>query len=97
MLSRILHSISTGVVTRTNNIFDRDANSNDSFGLSGINREFDLIKADGAIASIDDPSNINPLSVNVVGTKKTLLSFTHCKVALTVTPLIVLTSSQVTI
>jgi|TARA_B100000035_G_scaffold241018_1_gene209398 hypothetical protein len=54
----------------TNNIFDRDSNSNDSFGLSGINREFDLIKADGAIASIDDPSNINPLSVNVVGTKQ---------------------------
>lgn len=53
----------------TNNIYDRDPNANGSFGVSGVNREFDLIKADDALESIDDPLGINPLAVPLLGTK----------------------------
>lgn len=53
----------------TNNILDRDPNANGSFGVSGVNREFDLFKADDALVSLDDPLGINPLAVPLLGTK----------------------------
>jgi hypothetical protein len=53
----------------TNNIYDRDPNANGSFGVSGVNRDFDLIKADDALETLDDPLGINPLAVPLVGTK----------------------------
>ena len=53
----------------TNNIYDRDLNANGSFGVSGVNREFDLIKSDESLNSLDDPLGVNALSVPLLGTK----------------------------
>ena len=52
-----------------NNIYDRDTNASGSFGLSGTNREFDLIKSDNSLNNLDDPTGLNPLAVPLVGTK----------------------------
>jgi hypothetical protein len=52
-----------------NNIYDRDTNSSGGFGLSGVNREFDLIKSDNSLNNLDDPTGLNPLAVPLVGTK----------------------------
>ena len=52
----------------TTEIYDKDPNATGTWGLSGINREFDLIKKDTALNNIDDPSGLNPLSVPLVGT-----------------------------
>ena len=53
----------------TNNIYDRDSNASGGFGLSGVNREFDLIKSDNSLNNLDDPTGLNPLAVPLVGTK----------------------------
>ena len=53
----------------TNNIYDADPNANGSFGVSGINRTFDLIKADDPLNNLDDPTGLNPLAVPLLGTK----------------------------
>ena len=53
----------------TNNIYDRDTNASGGFGLSGVNREFDLIKSDNSLNNLDDPTGLNPLAVPLVGTK----------------------------
>lgn len=53
----------------TSNIYDRDSNTTGSFGLSGVNREFDLIKSDLSLNNLDDPTGLNPLAVPLVGTK----------------------------
>jgi hypothetical protein len=52
-----------------NNIYDRDTNTTGSFGLTGVNREFDLIKSDNSLNNLDDPTGLNPLAVPLVGTK----------------------------
>jgi hypothetical protein len=52
-----------------NNIYDRDTNASGNFGLSGTNREFDLIKSDNSLNNLDDPTGLNPLAVPLVGTK----------------------------
>ena len=52
-----------------NNIYDRDSNASGGFGLSGVNREFDLIKSDNSLNNLDDPTGLNPLAVPLVGTK----------------------------
>ena len=52
-----------------NNIYDKDPNANGSFGVSGVNREFDLIKADDPLNNLDDPTGLNPLAVPLLGTK----------------------------
>lgn len=52
-----------------NNIYDRDTNTSGAFGLSGVNREFDLIKSDNSLNNLDDPTGLNPLAVPLVGTK----------------------------
>jgi len=53
----------------TNNIYDYDPNANGDFGLSGINRNFDLIKSDDPIETLDDPLNVNPAAKPLLGTK----------------------------
>ena len=53
----------------TNNIYDADPNANGAFGVSGINRTFDLIKADDPLNNLDDPTGLNPLAVPLLGTK----------------------------
>tara|TARA_B100002019_G_scaffold250803_1_gene230850 strand:- start:1516 stop:4287 length:2772 start_codon:yes stop_codon:yes gene_type:complete len=55
----------------TGNLYDKDANASGAFGLSGVNKEFDLIKSDNALMDLDDPTNSNPASKALVGTKGT--------------------------
>ena len=76
----------------TNNIYDRDSNASGGFGLSGVNREFDLIKSDNSLNNLDDPTGLNPLAVPLVGTKGRATLRLLSKVALMVTPSHVLTS-----
>ena len=49
--------------------YDSVANNAGSFGLSGINKTFDLIKSTDPIKSLDDPDDTNALAVPLVGTK----------------------------
>lgn len=51
------------------NVFDKDANANGGLGLSGVNREFDLIKSSTAMKDIDDPAGTSTVAKNLVGTK----------------------------
>ena len=53
----------------TAQVYDKDTNAAGSWGVSGINREFDLIKSDSSLNNIDDPSGTNPLSLALLGTK----------------------------
>ena len=53
----------------TTHIYDKDTNVSGSWGVSGINKEFDLIKSGAALNNLDDPSGLNPLSVPILGTK----------------------------
>ena len=55
----------------TGNLYDKDANASGAFGLSGINKEFDLIKSDNALNDLDDPTGSNPAAKALVGTKGT--------------------------
>ena len=50
-------------------LFDVNVNASGGFGLSGINRSFDLLKNDAAILTKDDPNGENSLAVPMVGTK----------------------------
>ena len=53
----------------TANVYDKDTVSSGVFGTSGINREFDIIKAANALNNLDDPTGLNPLAVPLLGTK----------------------------
>ena len=53
----------------TGDIYDKDPNASGGFGLSGINREFDLIKSSTSINDLDDPTGTNPLAKPLLGTK----------------------------
>ena len=53
----------------TGDIYDKDPNASGGFGLSGINREFDLIKSTASINDLDDPTGTNPSAKALIGTK----------------------------
>ena len=53
----------------TGDIYDKDVNASGGFGLSGINREFDLIKSSSSINDLDDPTGTNPSAKPLIGTK----------------------------
>lgn len=53
----------------TGEIYDKDVNASGGFGLSGINREFDLIKSSTSINDLDDPTGTNPSAKPLLGTK----------------------------
>jgi len=53
----------------TAQVYDKDTNAAGSWGVSGINKEFDLIKSDSSLNNMDDPSGTNPLSLALLGTK----------------------------
>ena len=53
----------------TGEIYDKDVNASGGFGLSGINREFDLIKSSTSINDLDDPTGTNPQAKPLIGTK----------------------------
>ena len=53
----------------TGEIYDKDVNASGGFGLSGINREFDLIKSTVSINDLDDPTGTNPQAKPLIGTK----------------------------
>ena len=53
----------------TSNVYDKDVNATGGFGVSGVNREFDLIKASSALNNLDDPTGTNPLAVPLISTK----------------------------
>ena len=49
-------------------IYDKDPNATGTWGSSGINREFDLVKSSDALNNLDDPNGTNVLSLPLVGT-----------------------------
>ena len=53
----------------TGDVYDKDVNASGGFGLSGINREFDLIKSSSSINDLDDPTGTNPSAKPLIGTK----------------------------
>ena len=53
----------------TANIYDKNIANSGVIGVSGVNREFDLIKASGALNNLDDPTGLNPLAIPLLGTK----------------------------
>ena len=53
----------------TGEVYDKDVNAYGGFGLSGINREFDLIKSSVSINDLDDPTGTNPQAKPLIGTK----------------------------
>ena len=53
----------------TGDIYDKDTNAAGAWGVSGINKEFDLIKSSASLNNLDDPTGTNPLSVPLLGTK----------------------------
>ena len=53
----------------TANIYDKTTTVSGVIGTSGINREFDIIKASNALNNLDDPTGLNPLAVPLLGTK----------------------------
>ena len=53
----------------TANIYDKNTANSGVIGVSGVNREFDLFKASGALNNLDDPTGLNPLAIPLLGTK----------------------------
>ena len=53
----------------TANIYDKNTANSGVIGVSGVNREFDLIKAAGSLNNLDDPTGLNPLAIPLLGTK----------------------------
>ena len=53
----------------TANVYDKNTAASGVIGVSGINREFDLIKAANPLNNLDDPTGVNPLAVPLLGTK----------------------------
>ncbi len=53
----------------TANIYDKNTSASGVIGVSGVNREFDLIKASNALNNLDDPTGTNPLAISLLGTK----------------------------
>ena len=53
----------------TGNLYDADSNASGAFGLSGINRTFDLFQSDNALKNLDDPTGTNAAAEAIVKTK----------------------------
>jgi len=53
----------------TANIYDKDTTTNGAWGISGVNKEFDLIKSAESLNNLDDPTGLNPLAEPLLGTK----------------------------
>ena len=53
----------------TANVYDKNTSASGVFGVSGINREFDLIKSAASLNNLDDPTGTNPLAIPLLGTK----------------------------
>ena len=53
----------------TANIYDKNTSNSGVIGVSGVNREFDLIKSSEPLNNLDDPTGLNPLAVPLLGTK----------------------------
>ena len=53
----------------TANIYDKNTSASGVIGVSGVNREFDLIKTATSLNNLDDPTGTNPLAISLLGTK----------------------------
>jgi len=53
----------------TANIYDKNTSNSGVIGVSGVNREFDLIKTSSPLNNLDDPTGLNPLAIPLLGTK----------------------------
>ena len=53
----------------TANIYDKNTSASGVIGVSGVNREFDLIKTSNSLNNLDDPTGTNPLALALLGTK----------------------------
>ena len=53
----------------TANIYDKNTSNSGVIGVSGVNREFDIIKAADPLNNLDDPTGLNPLAIPLLGTK----------------------------
>ena len=53
----------------TANIYDKNTSNSGVIGVSGVNREFDLIKTAAPLNNLDDPTGLNPLAIPLLGTK----------------------------
>ena len=53
----------------TANIYDKNAANSGVIGVSGVNREFDLVKTSAPLNDLDDPTGLNPLAKPLLGTK----------------------------
>ena len=52
----------------TANIYDKNTSNSGVIGVSGVNREFDIIKSSSPLNNLDDPTGLNPLAT---------VSYTH--------------------
>ena len=53
----------------TANIYDKNTSNSGVIGVSGVNREFDIIKSSSPLNNLDDPTGLNPLAIPLLGTK----------------------------
>ena len=53
----------------TANIYDKNTSNSGVIGVSGVNREFDIIKSANPLNNLDDPTGLNPLAIPLLGTK----------------------------
>ena len=53
----------------TANIYDKNTSNSGVIGVSGVNREFDIIKTSEPLNNLDDPTGLNPLAIPLLGTK----------------------------
>ena len=53
----------------TANIYDKNTSNSGVIGVSGVNREFDIIKSATPLNNLDDPTGLNPLAIPLLGTK----------------------------
>ena len=53
----------------TANIYDKNTANSGVIGVSGVNREFDIIKSANPLNNLDDPTGLNPLAIPLLGTK----------------------------
>ena len=53
----------------TANIYDKNTSNSGVIGVSGVNREFDIIKSSEPLNNLDDPTGLNPLAIPLLGTK----------------------------
>ena len=76
----------------TGNLYDKDANASGAFGLSGVNKEFDLIKSDNALMDLMTQLTATLHLRHLSALRAPYLSAMHFRVVLMVTLFLVLTS-----